>query len=174
MVKTFGDLFSRNSCYCCLVIFDICKGRSVIRSNIPLIIYDKEIFDAKKLSLDQKSVLTKCKNKPYTLSIDHDYFKQNLQDFPVSKTFFIPPESPHIVKIKKIISSQTTKSKKKNRKTNNCMVFRQTKTGQDAVKQFDSVDTIATLPDKKIHCLNVNLGNGKLGFDGQWNHGNNK
>ena len=197
---TFGDLFFIESCHSCLLILDVYKRKSwgfyeVIKSDLPLVIYNGKTFDRESLSSEQGAVLENCTDPLISLSFTHKFFMRDLKDLLLSETCFIPTNSVHTIKIKAIIPDFTTSvtylskelppsrpkrkrrsSKKKNnsKKADNRIFFRHTKSGYNAIKQFNAAYNASSSPDKKIRCLNANLGGGKLGIDGQWNHGNNK
>lgn len=200
-MKTFGDLFFIESCHSCLLILDVYKRKSqgfyeVTKSNLPLVIYNGKTFDKESLSSEQGAVLANCTNPLISLSFTHKFFIKDLKDLLVSETSFVPTNSAHTIKIKEIIPVFTAsvtylskelpssrpkrkrrsskKKKNKSKKVDNRIFFRHTKSGYNAIKQFNATNNTPSSPNKKIRCLNANLGGGKLGVDGQWNHGNNK
>lgn len=200
MVKTFGNLFATSGKFC-LITFNVYMPQTGydIENKCNMVVYQQLLknhtiiaFIGPKLSKRQKKIyniyirlLRRCgiyekeRQNDYLVMRNSDFFQstlenlertQKFENFQIKTRGRKTGRQDFVIEIVNYKIPRGSCDKEKD-------IYRYlSKFKRESIPK--SKEELIAYPDmspkQKIRCLNANLGGGKLGADGQWNHGNNK
>lgn len=189
MVKTFGDLFTEKVDFCLLTFnvyipqlgYDIENKCNMVvyqqlLKNHTIIVFNdrkfgeqqKKIYDIYIRLLQKYGIYEKERQNNHFVMRNGYFFRHTLKPLNITQKFENFQDFVLEIANYRIVYKTSDKER---RIHSYLSIFKRESVPKPQKEPIAYPDMF---PTQKIRCLNANLGGGRLGADGQWNHGNNK